>query len=263
LALMETAHVFREAFRETDILARLSGDEFAAVLVGGMGEGAESTLRRFEEALKEHNSYSGRNFKLSVSVGVAGYSLYWDDLIGYAYYRSLYDAQVGLMYVQFAFHFILTIIFVITAITLSGAFKRQMGHPDVVTSQMLKWVMPCLIGRASYSLITTIISGTNKRLTTEYLYRLGLADVIVNGAFWCLVLYGFIKTAADPGPWDWSHIQAQQAQKPQMVPYGVQAFPAQLALYPHPSSLPQGPWGQNNDQQQHVYQPHPPTSTPV
>ncbi len=36
------------------------------------------------------------------------------------------------MYVQFAFYFILTIIFVITGIMLNGAFKRQMGHPDVV-----------------------------------------------------------------------------------------------------------------------------------
>src|SRR5258706_5076557 len=123
---------------------------------------------------------------------------------------------------------------------------------------MLKWVMPWLIGRAFYSLITTIISGTNKRVTSDFNYSLGLANTIVSGASWCLVLYGFIKTAADPGPWDWSHIQGQQAPNPQMAPYSVQGPPAQLALYPHPSSLPQGSWGQNNNQQQHVYQPYPP-----
>ncbi len=125
---------------------------------------------------------------------------------------------------------------------------------------MLKWVMPWLIGRASYNLIVIIIGDTNKRATPNFTYSLGLADVIVSGALWCLVLYGFIKTAADPGPWDWSHIQAQH---PQMAPYSVQAFPAPLALYPHPSSLPQGSWGQNNNQQQHVYQPYTPTSPPV
>ena len=120
---------------------------------------------------------------------------------------------------------------------------------------MLIWVMPWLIGRAKFTLIEIIISGTNKRVTPTYLYSLGLANVIVSGAFWCLVLYGFIKTAADPGPWDWSHIQAQQ---PQMSPYNVQAPPAQLAYYPHPSSLPQGSWGQNNNQQYHVHLPSSP-----
>src|SRR5258706_5625078 len=69
---------------------------------------------------------------LAVIVNLAGFLLYWDDVIGYAYYRSLYNAQLGLTYVQYAFYFILTINFVITAFTLSGAFKRQMGHPDVV-----------------------------------------------------------------------------------------------------------------------------------
>jgi len=123
--------------------------------------------------------------------------------------------------------------------------------------------MPWFIKRASYTLITTVIRGTNKHLTTNDRYKLGLADVIVSGACWCLALYGFIMTAADPGPWDWSHIQAQQAQNPQMAPYSAQAAPAQLALYPHPSSLPQGSWGQNNNQQQHVYQPYPPPHPPV
>ncbi|HTC19222.1 MAG TPA: diguanylate cyclase, partial [bacterium] len=35
LALMETAHILREAVRETDVLGRLSGDEFVALLACG------------------------------------------------------------------------------------------------------------------------------------------------------------------------------------------------------------------------------------
>ena len=124
---------------------------------------------------------------------------------------------------------------------------------------MLIWVMPWLIIRALYTLIELIISGTNKRLVlNDYFYSLELATVIVSGACWCMVLYGFIKTAADPAPWDWSHLQAQQ---PQMAPYGVQGFPApaQPGYYPHPSALPpngppQGWWGQNGNPQQQVYQ---------
>jgi diguanylate cyclase (GGDEF)-like protein len=73
LALMETAHVLREAFRETDIVARLGGDEFAALLISGKESGAQVILKHFQETLDEHNGYRNRNFKLSVSLGVALY----------------------------------------------------------------------------------------------------------------------------------------------------------------------------------------------
>jgi len=73
LALMETAHVLREAFRETDILARLSGDEFVALLTGSKETHAESALDRFQRTMEEHNSYRGREFRLSVSIGIALY----------------------------------------------------------------------------------------------------------------------------------------------------------------------------------------------
>ena len=69
---------------------------------------------------------------LAVIVDAAGYSLAYDRTISPSEYIRLFNAQVGLLYVQFAFYFILTIIFVVTGITLSGAFKRQLGHPDVV-----------------------------------------------------------------------------------------------------------------------------------
>ena len=69
---------------------------------------------------------------LAVLVDSVGYTLYWNFNTTYTSYKSLYDASLGLTYVYYAFYFILTIIFVITAITLTGAFKRQMGQPDVV-----------------------------------------------------------------------------------------------------------------------------------
>ena len=69
---------------------------------------------------------------LAIIVNAAGYSLYFNDTIGFSQYKSLYNAQAGMSYVPFAFYFILTIVFVVTGFTLSGAFKRQTGHPDVV-----------------------------------------------------------------------------------------------------------------------------------
>jgi two-component system cell cycle response regulator len=73
LALMETAHVLREAFRETDILGRLGGDEFVALLNYAKGINEESIIRRFRESLEEHNRFHERSFKLLVSLGVTLY----------------------------------------------------------------------------------------------------------------------------------------------------------------------------------------------
>ncbi len=70
LALMETAHVMREAFRETDILGRLSGDEFVALLVCDGQVNEEFLMNRFQETIAEHNDYPERTFKLSVSLGI-------------------------------------------------------------------------------------------------------------------------------------------------------------------------------------------------
>jgi two-component system cell cycle response regulator len=73
LALMETAHVLREAFRETDILGRLGGDEFVGLLNYEADVNEASIVRRFQETLAEHNGFHGRSFKLSVSLGVSLY----------------------------------------------------------------------------------------------------------------------------------------------------------------------------------------------
>src|ERR1019366_10494296 len=73
MALMETAHVLREAFRETDILGRLGGDEFVALLTCATDIDEEILVKRFQDTLDGHNSYWERTFKLSVSLGIARY----------------------------------------------------------------------------------------------------------------------------------------------------------------------------------------------
>ena len=133
-----------------------------------------------------------------------------------------------------------------------------------VTRQMLIWVLPWLIIYELFTLVNLIIRGINKNdFRFDYL-SLGLAEVIVTGACWTGVLFGFIKTAADPGPWDWSHIQAQQ---PQIAQYGVQAGPPQPSYYGFPVAPPpqgqQGWWGQNNTPQQITYQPSAPPHVQV
>jgi len=73
LALMETAHVLREAFRETDILGRLGGDEFVALLSCGADVSEDSLRKRFQSTMDSHNSFTERSFILSASIGIAVY----------------------------------------------------------------------------------------------------------------------------------------------------------------------------------------------
>jgi len=69
---------------------------------------------------------------LAVTVNAVGNSLYWSGDISYPQYRRFFDAQLRLIYVQFTCYFVLTIIFIVTGLTLAGAFNRQMGRSDVV-----------------------------------------------------------------------------------------------------------------------------------
>ena len=125
---------------------------------------------------------------------------------------------------------------------------------------MLVWVVPWVIIRTIHSLIYLITSGGLETYSSELdPLALELAQVVVIGACWSGVLYGFIRTAADPEPWNWSQTQTQQ---PQMAP-------SQPSNYAPPVGIPQvqgGRWGQEYPSQRPIYQPdtsHPPTSSRV
>jgi two-component system, cell cycle response regulator len=72
LALIETADILKELFRDSDIIARIGGDEFV-VLALESGARAESFLDRVREKLSARNSRGTRPFALSLSVGIAHY----------------------------------------------------------------------------------------------------------------------------------------------------------------------------------------------
>jgi diguanylate cyclase (GGDEF)-like protein len=73
-ALCETVEILRETFRESDVIGRLGGDEFA-VLVLDSGE-AEIALvmERLKEKLATHNTRDGREFSLSLSLGISRFN---------------------------------------------------------------------------------------------------------------------------------------------------------------------------------------------
>ena len=72
-ALVEAAAVIRGSARETDVVARFGGDEFALVLPDTGGEGAFAVGERIRERIAEHRflSREGLTLHLTASVGVA------------------------------------------------------------------------------------------------------------------------------------------------------------------------------------------------
>ena len=71
--LVEAADVIRRSARETDVIARFGGDEFALVLPDTGSEGAEAVAERVRERIAAHRFLEGLGLTigLTVSVGVA------------------------------------------------------------------------------------------------------------------------------------------------------------------------------------------------
>jgi two-component system, cell cycle response regulator len=70
VALIRAAVALTETFRDSDILARLSGDEFAVLASDASIASRQVIVKRIEESLEKANIAESR-FKLSFSVGMA------------------------------------------------------------------------------------------------------------------------------------------------------------------------------------------------
>ena len=71
-ALMNTANILKDTFRQADIIARLGGDEFV-IAMGSSGNSTKYLTSRLEKNLKACNVKQKRAYKLSLTVGVAHY----------------------------------------------------------------------------------------------------------------------------------------------------------------------------------------------
>lgn len=72
-ALQETAEILQRAFRESDLIARVGGDEFVVLAIDACPNDTDTVIGRLGDALEAHNATRDRRFRLSMSVGVAGY----------------------------------------------------------------------------------------------------------------------------------------------------------------------------------------------
>ena len=97
-ALIETADVFRETFRESDIIARIAGDEFVVLAIETNGVPAEILITRLQQSLEVRNARKERRYKLSLSVGLARYDpelpCSIDELLARAD-RAMYEKKRG------------------------------------------------------------------------------------------------------------------------------------------------------------------------
>lgn len=73
-ALTDVANILKENFRDSDIIARLGGDEFVVMPIGKRGDNIELIVSRLQKAVEIHNVRGSRDYKLSISTGVAYFS---------------------------------------------------------------------------------------------------------------------------------------------------------------------------------------------
>ena len=69
-ALAELSAILRQTVRESDILARLSGDEFCVLLTGATQAQGEGFLLRLQQGIDRRNSSADLPFRLAFSVGL-------------------------------------------------------------------------------------------------------------------------------------------------------------------------------------------------
>lgn len=68
--LIETARILNKTYRETDIITRIGGDEFAVLLIGASEKDVDVIKNRLQENIDESNKKNNKH-KLSLSIGIA------------------------------------------------------------------------------------------------------------------------------------------------------------------------------------------------
>ncbi len=73
-ALRETAMILQEAFRNTDIIGRIGGDEFVAfALVGDLEDHEQKIRERVVEVMRKHNEAAGKPYPIEMSLGICDF----------------------------------------------------------------------------------------------------------------------------------------------------------------------------------------------
>ena len=95
-ALIEVATLFKETFRTSDIIARLGGDEYAALTVDITEAKSELFTARLQSLIDTRNNQKNQKYRLSISVGCSYYDsenpCSLDELMAHAD-KSMYEQK--------------------------------------------------------------------------------------------------------------------------------------------------------------------------
>ena len=72
-ALAAAADIFRQTFRQADIMARIGGDEFAILAIDIAETNPEILIDRLQQKIDEYNNKMNKSYKMSMSCGTAVY----------------------------------------------------------------------------------------------------------------------------------------------------------------------------------------------
>ncbi len=70
-ALADTSQILKETFRESDIIARIGGDEFVILAMNSFETSAEKLIQRLKKVLKDNQLLTKRPYTLSLSLGIS------------------------------------------------------------------------------------------------------------------------------------------------------------------------------------------------
>jgi diguanylate cyclase (GGDEF)-like protein/PAS domain S-box-containing protein len=92
-ALVDTAHILRETFRDSDIIARIGGDEFVVMVTDVNILSSEELAGRLYITTARHNERLLKPYKISLSVGIVLY-----DPLSHESIDAIIDRADKLMY---------------------------------------------------------------------------------------------------------------------------------------------------------------------
>jgi diguanylate cyclase (GGDEF)-like protein len=72
-AIIESAAILRESFRQSDIIARIGGDEFAILQVENLAGNVKAPVDRLQHNIALRNEQAKRKYHLSMSIGTSLY----------------------------------------------------------------------------------------------------------------------------------------------------------------------------------------------
>ena len=72
-AIVKAGEIIQKTFRESDIIARIGGDEFVVLIISAPDDIDEKIAERLQNKFDEYNAHSGKPYRLAISFGFVAF----------------------------------------------------------------------------------------------------------------------------------------------------------------------------------------------